>query len=140
MRRSVILDLSNKGCGCLWGFFILSIVIFGIWWSVSHPPQVAINTHGFASDHSDVGEGGSFTFMNEASFPITLCLGSRQDCNAKADGHSELRNPGLLIPPHQSKKVTFDTAGDYTVTLRKFAGDRIDIGDCTIPVSEQSDN
>lgn len=45
-----------------------------------------------------------------------LCIGSNGQCDSSGKGPSALHNPGMMLSPGDTKDVTFDTAGTFTVT------------------------
>lgn len=62
------------------------------------------------------GQAVHFVDSQSSGGTHNLCIGSNGQCDSSGKGPAALHNPGMMLTPGDTKDVTFDTAGTFTVT------------------------
>lgn len=80
--------------------------------------EVDFGPSSFTQTSVTIQAGQAVHFVDSASSGGThnLCIGSSGQCDTSGKGPAALHNPGMMISPGDTKDVTFDTAGTFTVT------------------------
>lgn len=62
------------------------------------------------------GQAVHFVDPQSSGGAHNICVGTSGQCDTSGKGPSALQKPGMMLSPGDTKDVTFDTAGTYTIT------------------------
>ncbi len=111
-------ESAGRGCGCghFWFVALVGVICWNLISFFFFPLTITITATGF-DQVSPSQHNISVVFKNDLRIPVTLCLGTNQQCNLHATDPSELASPGLTIRPGSSERVYFTAGEDYHITI-----------------------
>jgi plastocyanin len=97
-------------------------IVIAIYSNFHHQSQVNITATGFTPQNVEITEGESVQFINQSSsLTQVLCVGTNKQCDRSVFTIQELPpqsliGPNLRIAPNQTKNITFNNAGTFSIT------------------------